>query len=627
RVNHPEAAGFKTRLVGAAETDSAPLPLHQGSSAGMAEFRVKLTTPGILEISDGNTVIAHWTLKIIDDRPPSIAVTESVSVAARNALQIKYHVEDDYGVASARALIKQANEIGGEIAPSPGGKAASASKRLGEPPVIPLPLPRASLKSGNGQTFKDLTAHPWAGLPVVMTMIAEDQAGQIGGSDAGTFMLPERRFTKPLAKALIEQRKALVNRPDRTERVLKALEAITMEPEAIFPDFGLYLGVRSVYWRLRNDGERPAIESAVAQLWDIALKIEDGDLPEAERELREAQERLAKALDENASEEEIQKLMNELRQALAKFMDAMRENSQNAQKNDQDNQKPTRQVTSKELEKMLKDIEDLAKTGSRDAARQMLAELQEMLENSQNGKKAQEGQSQEMMSQLDELSELMAKQQQLLDETYEAKRKAEGAERGPQSRNAQKQSGERGQQGRQAKPGEPGTGEQGEEGQQGETSLQELRERQEALLKQLDKLREGMQGLNEGSRQKLEDAARSMGEAGQSLEQQDADTAAAEEGQAVESLREGAKGMAEQMMQSMQGQQGPGGNQDGNTPRDPLGRANRSQGAENGDNVKVPDAIDIQRAREILDELRRRLGERYRPEMELEYLDRLIKRF
>jgi len=43
--------------------------------------------------------------------------------------------------------------------------------------------------------------------------------------------------------------------------------------------------------------------------------------------------------------------------------------------------------------------------------------------------------------------------------------------------------------------------------------------------------------------------------------------------------------------------------------------------------VKVPDAIDAQRAREILDELRKRSGEALRPPSELDYIDRLLKRF
>ena len=61
--------------------------------------------------------------------------------------------------------------------------------------------------------------------------------------------------------------------------------------------------------------------------------------------------------------------------------------------------------------------------------------------------------------------------------------------------------------------------------------------------------------------------------------------------------------------------------------RDPLGRPQRSQGPELGTSVKVPDEIELQRAREIIDELRRRRGEVTRPQIELDYLDRLLKRF
>ncbi len=51
------------------------------------------------------------------------------------------------------------------------------------------------------------------------------------------------------------------------------------------------------------------MRSVIQQLWQIALKIEDGDLSDAERRLKEAQEKLAKALEDGASDEEIQKLM------------------------------------------------------------------------------------------------------------------------------------------------------------------------------------------------------------------------------------------------------------------------------------------------------------------------------
>ena len=60
---------------------------------------------------------------------------------------------------------------------------------------------------------------------------------------------------------------------------------------------------------------------------------------------------------------------------------------------------------------------------------------------------------------------------------------------------------------------------------------------------------------------------------------------------------------------------------------DPLGRPQRTIGPDLGTTVKVPDEIDIQRAREILDAIRKRLGEPGRPELERDYLERLLDRF
>src|SRR5204863_143209 len=62
-----------------------------------------------------------------------------------------------------------------------------------------------------------------------------------------------------------------------------------------------------------------------------------------------------------------------------------------------------------------------------------------------------------------------------------------------------------------------------------------------------------------------------------------------------------------------------------NPDTDPLGRDRRSpQGTDPDDaTVQVPGEIDIQRARRILEELRRRFGESFRPQLELDYIDRL----
>jgi hypothetical protein len=85
----------------------------------------------------------------------------------------------------------------------------------------------------------------------------------------------------------------------------------------------------------------------------------------------------------------------------------------------------------------------------------------------------------------------------------------------------------------------------------------------------------------------------------------------------------------QQMMDRFSRQSGQGQNrgQQRNQPRrDPLGREIMGEDVDTGD-VSIPDASAIQRAREILDELRRRSGEGFRPKLERDYIDRLLHRF
>jgi hypothetical protein len=85
--------------------------------------------------------------------------------------------------------------------------------------------------------------------------------------------------------------------------------------------------------------------------------------------------------------------------------------------------------------------------------------------------------------------------------------------------------------------------------------------------------------------------------------------------------------MMQQMQQAQRGDQG--GSQDGgrqqNADRDPLGRPRATTGPDFGDSVKVPDEIDVQRARRILEAIRKRLGNALSPEVERSYLERLLQ--
>jgi hypothetical protein len=107
----------------------------------------------------------------------------------------------------------------------------------------------------------------------------------------------------------------------------------------------------------------------------------------------------------------------------------------------------------------------------------------------------------------------------------------------------------------------------------------------------------------------------------------------------VEALREGAQKLAEAMRGQAEGngsgmegeaEEGQGSQgQFGDTENtDPLGRPAGSERSFNPsarfDPMGVPAA---ERARRVLEELRRRLGEPMRPREEMDYLERLLRRY
>ena len=80
-------------------------------------------------------------------------------------------------------------------------------------------LPNARTRNGVGQTVKDLSEDPYAGAEVTLTLTAKDEAGNEGKSEPFNMRLPERLFTKPLARALIEQRRILALDANRNSDV------------------------------------------------------------------------------------------------------------------------------------------------------------------------------------------------------------------------------------------------------------------------------------------------------------------------------------------------------------------------------------------------------------------------
>jgi uncharacterized protein (TIGR02302 family) len=447
----------------------------------------------------------------------------------------------------------------------------------GKPLVSDLPLPEASARSVGQTSYVDLTSHPYAGLMVEGHLEARDAIGQVGQSRTVTFRLPARIFTDPLARALIEQRQQLATTDAAGRKVVMlTLDALTIAPERF------YANQNDIFQDLRHayDGVKAArTDSDIAKveqlLWDTALKLERGGLLSAAEELRKLQAMITAALASGAPQEVIDELLKRYDEAMKRYMDAMAANPTPQSQAPMD---PNAKVLGQnDVQTLLDEIKKLSQAGDRQQAAQLLAMLQAMLEDmhmSQGQGGDGGGQSQQnkaLNEKLQKMGQMMGKQRELLDKTF------------------------RQQQG-QSDPKDGGA--------------QGLAKQQQELQKQVQDALKGMDGK---TADKMRQAGKAMGEAQNSLGQKDMANAGSAQNQALDALRQGAQELAEQ-------------SKDGKTggKEDPLGRGPSPLG---NTGVKIPGATDLARAREILQELRRRAAQMNRPQQERDYLDRLLKAF
>jgi uncharacterized protein (TIGR02302 family) len=596
------------RLDVAAGGGVTEVPVTENAPQGTNERRFNITGDGTAHVRSPSGQ-PQWTFKAVADRAPTISLAKDPERQAKGALLLSYKIEDDYGVSEAHA----------QFAPRPGEKDGEAAQPLFDPPQIALGLPNARTRNGVGQTNKDLSENPYAGADVTLTLTAKDEAGNEGRSEPFEMRLPERLFVKPLARALIEQRRSLALDANQKPLVLIALEALMIAPERFTPELGYYLGLRSIATQLGHANSKSAMRETVDNMWALAIAIEDGNITDVDKALRAAQDALKEALERGASDEEIKKLTENLRAAMDNFLrqlaEQMRNNPQQLARPLDPNTKILRQ---QDLKNMIDRMERLSKSGDKDAARALLDQMQQMLENLQM---AQPGQGNGDMEQaLNELGDMIRKQQQLRDKTFkqgqDSRRDRNRGDQGDQNAMnglRQDQQALRDRLGKMLDdmkkngmmPGQPGQGQPGQ-GQPGQGD-------------------DGQQGNGDS----LGDADSAMGDAGGQLGQGNADAAVDAQARALEALRKGAQNLA-QSMQPGDGQSDGPGNQMGrqqnsDNTTDPLGRPLHGREWSDDLSVKIPGEIDVQRARRILEELRRRLGDSQRPQIELDYIERLLK--
>lgn len=591
---------------------------------------------------------AAWEVRIIADVPPVVDLTGPVEADALGEMSQPFQAIDDYGVENGTALITL--------------DLASVDRRFGlaaDPDsaaslVLDLPMPftgdRADFESF---LVENLSEHPLANLPVTLTMLVTDAADQTGETLPEQLILPGRRFFQPFAKAIIEQRRDLMWARANAPQIAMVMRALSHRPEGLFSNETTYLRMRAIIRRLEGFTGSAVTQSAqveiVQAMWDLAIQLEDGTLADARARLARAQERLAEAMRDGASDAEIAELMQELRDATNDYMQMLADQMEPSDGTDQaDSGEEGQELGQDELQALMDRIQELMEEGRMAEAAELMEQLNQMMENLRITEGEGEGGPRTPGQQsMEDLADTLQDQEDLSDEAFrelqdranQQGRNPQGgdqdAEPGQQSGENGDPSGQEGQQGEGMGVGDDASSsQQGDGGSGGEGSLAD---RQQALRDELQRQRDGLPNLDgeagDIARQALDRADDAMNGAEDALRNGDMAQAIDRQAEAMDALRNGMRSLNQVLAQNESSEPGQGTEQGeargGVEPtlRDPLGRELGNTGQFGTDDSLLQGDDVYRRAEEILDEIRRRSAEQNRPDLERDYLRRLLDQF
>ena len=604
-----------------------------------------------------------WDLDIVKDMPPEISFDELPDAGKRDRLIFSYSLKDDYGVESlVLSLALQSDPENTE--------------------QIDITLPgrsvRTAIKEPGGV---DLTKHKWAGKKVRGRLLAVDGKRQVGSTVMHDFIVPDKIFVEPLAKAVAEQRllilaadedykpvpKIKADKPDNAplfatdhpeltidrapeniRRTALLIEAITDKPVGVFEDPSVYMGLRNIYRRLQTAQAKDELGGIPEDLWTIAIRAEFGRLGDALEDMKRAERALNNAMARRAPQREVDALFDRYNEAVDRYMEFMMlEAAKNAKKQAEDSEGGDggENYQMDEIQALLDAIEEANRMGDTVAARKALAKLAQLLENMQielaqggggGGSGVGDSMSEELKEALEDLNDILGEQRRLRDETQDAGRKEadmwDGQDEAGNQQNGDKPSGND-LADRQGQIGEMLNGlEDAAKGQAGGSDGSQDGAQQDGTGNQggTRKDENGSGGIGgEDIEKALNDARTAMGKSEDALSEGDFYGAGRAQSDAIDALRKAGEGLLKQEAERLEAEQGDESGKGGDDAKggnaDPFGREG-GEGVGESD-IDVPDKSDQQRARELLEELRKRSGERERDETEREYLDRLLERF
>lgn len=662
----------------------APVPVTTTADRP-SEFRMPLSEATTVTVRGGSEDL-FWQFAVEQDQPPEIALNSAPTVNQSGALTLAYSVRDDYGVVGAQANFSAAEVFGNGDedarplveAPSFGLSLPQMRATEGSAETIQDLL---SHPWAGGKVTVQLVARDEAGQegfsePFELTLPARGFSSPLARA-----LVEQRRvlaFDANQTPTTAEALDALTLAPDRfipqTDAYLGMRAAYHRTVHA--HDDDVLRSVLDLLWDI------------ALGLEDAGLSEAQQNLRQAAEELRQALENGASDEEIERLTEQLRQAMQQYMQAMAEEAARQQQQGQQqqAEGQQQQGQEVSPQDLNQMLDQIQQLAELGARDAAREMLNQ-LQQMLENMQMGQQGQQGQQQQGDNPMAQaLQQLGELIQQQQRLMDQTYQLqqeqlRQQQEGQQPGQQQGQQQQgqqqgqqpgqqqgqqpgqQPGQQGQQpgqqpgGQQPGQGQPGQGQPGQQaqgqmqpgqqrggqnqpganGQFGNMSpqelqqaLQDLQQQQGQLQQQLQELMNQMQGQGMQPGDQLGQADQFMGDANRQLGQGEPSQAVEPQNDALQALRDSARNLAQQLAEMMQQQQNrPGQRQgqqvQGQPPEDPLGRPQQNSGMDPGSRVEVPDEIDMQRAREILDTIRRRLGESFRDLPELQYLERLLE--
>ncbi|CCG06709.1 DUF4175 family protein [Pararhodospirillum photometricum] len=560
---------------------------------------------GVLSVrADGQTLL-HRPLEMLPDDPPSVRFAAAPGSDPRGRLVLVLAARDDHGVVS----------LGVDLRP--------LTPRRSDPEgalTQDFPPPDAQTRDVISRAAPDLTAHRWAGREVRLTPWAVDALGQRAQGESVSVTLPRRVFRHPVARALISERERLTEDPGALPGVISRLDSLTARPEAFDHTLSVYLALRVARSHLAGHGRGADVERVRDLLWDAAVRVEEGDDARVVADLEALRERVQEALNGTLGQDDLDRLIRDAREALNQALADLQRSLQALDPEGLLHRDLGQDDEAMDLDQLLRDLQDMNRLGARDATRTLLEHLSDALAALHPQHLTPEALQtlRQTLEQTRALDALRRDQAALLDETFRAEQ------------THQPQIDPPGTQGLDARLGELRRGDRlslpsAKAPPRPEGQSRPLAQRQQDVQGRLEQILRDIAEKTDHVPPALGEAALAMGEAVARLKA--GALAAAQEDQriALDRLSEGQAQARSQMRRALglplmprMGQRGPG--------LDPLGRETGGLGP-GTDTVGMPDRSEARRARDILEELRRRANDPQRSAPEKAYIDRLIPRF